>query len=189
MKNIAIFGASRAGKSTLADRICEKFPHYHIIIGDAIRGAFSEVLPQNNINSKGGSGMIEDFPQFLAFVFHRSIKKSGESFNYILDTCDISPEKAKELFDREDTQIIFLGFPKQTEEDHLNLIKQYETKKDWTYGRTEEYMKEHAKRWTENSRYFEQKCKELGIWFVDTSWNREKVLDETMKKLEKALEE
>lgn len=47
MKNIAIFGSSRAGKSTLSKMIAKKYPNYHIIIGDNIRGAFSRVLPNN----------------------------------------------------------------------------------------------------------------------------------------------
>ena len=66
VKNIAIFGSSRSGKSTLAKMISKKHPNYHIIIGDDIRWAFQEVLPKNNINSKGGIGMLEDFPNFLS---------------------------------------------------------------------------------------------------------------------------
>ena len=57
MKNIAIFGASRSGKSTLAKMIAKKYQNYHIIIGDDIRGTFTEVFPQNEISSKGGKGM------------------------------------------------------------------------------------------------------------------------------------
>lgn len=184
MKNIAIFGSSRSGKSTLAKMICKEYQNYHIIIGDAIRKAFSEILPQNHINNKNGSGMQEDFPKFLSYLFHRNISQCHNDFNYIIDTCDVSPEKAKELFDREDTIVIFLGFPKQTEEEHLSQIKKYENPYDWTYYKTENYMKKHAKRWTTNSKENEKKCKELDIWFIDTSFNRETVLKDAMKKLE-----
>lgn len=189
MKNIAIFGASRSGKSTLAKMICKKYPNYHIIIGDAIRKAYSEFLPQNNINNKEAAGIIEDkdFSKFLACIFHRSIYKSQGDYNYIIDACDISPENAKELFERQDTKIIFLGYPKQTEEEHLIQIKKYEKKSDWSYYKTEEYMKKHAKIWTSYSREFEEKCKKLDICFVDTSFNRDKVLNETMNELEKII--
>ena len=61
VKNIAIFGSSRSGKSTLAKMISKKYPNYHIIIGDDIRWAFQEVLPNNNINSKGGIGTVRRF--------------------------------------------------------------------------------------------------------------------------------
>lgn len=78
MKNIAIFGSSRSGKSTLSKMISKKFPNYHIISGDDIRNTFSDVLPQNNINSKGGSGMVEDFPNFLSTLFYKSVKNFRE---------------------------------------------------------------------------------------------------------------
>lgn len=187
MKNIAIFGASRSGKTTLSKMICKKYPNYNMIVGDAIKKSFDKVLPQNNINSKFGSGMLEDFPKFLAYTFHESIKRVNKEFNYIIDTCDISPEKAKELFYRQETVIIFLGFPRQTEEEHLMQIKKYEKENDWTYNKDNEYMKAHAQYWTTKSRLYEEKCKELDIWFVDTSFNRENVLNETMKKLEKVI--
>lgn len=183
MKNIVILGASRSGKSTLAKMICKKYSNYNVIIGDAIRKAFSEILSQNNINSNNGIGMSDDFPNFLAYMFYRSIKKSNGDFNFILDTCDITPKKAKELFNSDDTLIIFIGFPKQTEEEHLLLIKKYENKFDWTYKKTDKYMKNHAKRWTSNSILFEKECNELNLFFIDTSHNRENILKDAIKKL------
>lgn len=84
MKNIAIFGSSRSGKSTLSKMISKKYPNYHIIIGDDIRSAFQEVLPTNKINSKGGDGMKEDFPNFLAHLFYKNIKRNKGEFNYII---------------------------------------------------------------------------------------------------------
>ena len=50
MKNIAIFGASRAGKTTLAREINKVYTNYHIINGDSIRKTFQKELPQNEIN-------------------------------------------------------------------------------------------------------------------------------------------
>ena len=69
MKNIAIFGSSRSGKTTLAKMISKKYPRYHVFIGDDIRWAFQDVLPYTNINSTGGTGMTNDFPNFLASLF------------------------------------------------------------------------------------------------------------------------
>ena len=52
MKNIAIFGSSRSGKSTLSKMLSKKYSNYHIIIGDDIRWAFQETLPNNNTGKK-----------------------------------------------------------------------------------------------------------------------------------------
>lgn len=183
MKNIAIFGSSRSGKSTLAKMISKKYSHYHIFIGDDIRGAFQEVLPNNNINSKGGSGMLEDFPKFLSCLFYNSIKRNKGEINYIVETCDITPKKAYQLFNREDTILLFLGTPRQTIDEHFNEIKKYQTKKDWTYYRSDEHLLEHSKRWIAKSIEYEKECKALNIWFVDTSFNREEVLNHTLESI------
>ena len=191
MKNIAIFGVSRSGKSTLANMICKKYPNYHMIIGDAVRNAFTQVLPQNHINSdQNASGMLEDFPNFLAHLFYGSIRKSDEEFNYIIDTCDVSPQKAKELFNKENTLVVFLGVPKQTEEEHLFQIKKYETEKDWTYTdkkATPEYMKMHTKRCITQSKEFEKVCKELDLLFIDTSFDRDTVLKNAIMEIDKLI--
>lgn len=183
MKNIAIFGSSRAGKSTLSKMIVKKYPQYHVIIGDDVRGAFEEVFPKMEINSKNGQGMKEDFPNFISTLFYKNIKSNSGEFHYIIETCDVEPKKAKELFSKENTQIIFLGVPRRTEEEHIRTIRDYETERDWTYNRTEEEIERHAKTWIQKSKQFEKECKELGILFIDTSKDRENKLKEAMELL------
>lgn len=84
MKNLAIFGSSRSGKSTLAKMIAEKYLNYHIYIGDDIRWAFQETLHQVNINMYGGSDMIGDFPNFLSSLFYKSIKRNKGKLTTLL---------------------------------------------------------------------------------------------------------
>lgn len=184
MKNIAIFGSSRSGKSTLSRMIAKKHPNYHIIVGDDIRWAFQEVLPNNHINSKGGSGMVEDFPKFLSFLFYKSIQRNKNVFNYIVETCDMTPTKAFELFNSSDTIIVFLGTPSLTVEKHFEEIRKYENESDWTYGRSDDDLWKHCKQWINKIKEYESECNRLGIWFVDTSFNRNKVLEDTLKKIE-----
>ncbi len=188
MKNIAIFGSSRSGKSTLSKMISKKYPNYHIIIGDDIRWAFQEILPNNNINSKGGIGMVEDFPNFLSCLFYKSIKRNKGIFNYIVETCDMTPQKAYELFHRDDTILLFLGTPNQTIKQHFEEIRKYETERDWTYNRSDERILEHSKYWIAKSKEYEKECQKLNIWYVDTSFNRTEILENTFHMLEKKLE-
>lgn len=187
MKNIAIFGSSRSGKSTFSKMISKKYHNYHVIIGDDIRGAFQEILPNNNINSKGGIGMIEDFPNFLSCLFYKSIKRNKGIFNYIVETCDITPQKASKLFNKDDTVLLFLGTPNQTIEYHFKEIRKYETERDWTYDRNDEHILEHSKHWITKSKEYEKECKKLNIWYVDTSFNRIAVLENTLHMLEKII--
>lgn len=189
MKNIAIFGSSRAGKSTLSKMISKKYPNYHIIIGDDLRSTFTEVFPDLNINSENGSGMKDDFPEFLSHLFHKNIKRNQGQFNYIVETCDITPEKAVSKFQREDTIILFLGITQLNVKQHFQEIRKYETKKDWTYGRTDESLLEHCQFWIQKSKEYEEKCRQFNIWYVDTSFDREEVLNHTFAEIEKQLNE
>lgn len=187
MKNIVIFGSSRAGKSTLSKMIFHAHPSFQIYVGDDIRGAFQNIIPELQINSKGGKGMEETFPAFISFLFYKSIKRNIGVFNYILETCDITPKLAKKYFDRDDTIIIFLATPRLSDEEWFNQVRFYETERDWTFGRSDEEIRTTAGHWTKASRQFEKECKEENIWFVDTSFDRERVLAETLQKLEKIL--
>ena len=187
MKNIAIFGSARSGKSTLSQMIIKKYPHYHIYIGDDIRGAFEDVFPDLNINSKGGIGMTDDFPKYVASLFYRSIKRNKGQINYIVETCDIYPEKAKELFEREDTIILFLGVSNLTVENHFNEIRKYETEIDWTYKKTDEEIINHCNYWIPQSKKIKEECEKLNLWYIDTSFEREKVLKDTLNKLDQMI--
>lgn len=88
--------------------------------------------------------MKEDFPNFLSYLFYKSIKRNEGEINYIVETCDITPKKAKELFSKDDTIVLFLGTPKQTIEQHFEEIRKYETEKDWTYNRDNEHAFEQV---------------------------------------------
>lgn len=189
MKNIAIFGSARSGKSTLSKMIAKKYTNYQIYIGDDIRGAFADVFPLLNINSKGGSGMLKDFPEYVSNLFHRSIKRNAGEYNYIVETCDIKPAKAKELFVRDDTIVLFLGVSNLTIEQHFKNIREYENENDWTYGRTDASILEHCNYWIPESKKIKQECKKLGLWYIDTSINRQKVLEDLLVKIEKIMEE
>ena len=119
--------------------------------------------------------------------WYKSIKRNKGEFNYIVETCDITPKKAKELFNQDDTILLFLGTPKLSIVEHFNEIRKYETQRDWTYNRSDEEILNHVKYWLDKSKKFEKECKELDIWFVDTSFNRKKALNHTLKNIEKLI--
>lgn len=58
---MAIFGSSRAGKTTLAKMIAKRYPKYQFMVADIVIGTFERVLPQLEINHVGGKGMQEIF--------------------------------------------------------------------------------------------------------------------------------
>ncbi len=183
MKNIAIFGASRTGKTTLARMINKNYLNYHIISGDSIRHAFQNELPKNEINKFGGSGMKEDFARFCASLFKNQAKRNKNYFNYIFDSCDVSVTNALKYFKDENTIIVFLGYSKLTPQEALQNYRKFEKSEDWTCSRTDEELLEHAQNWIKNSKVFENDCKINNVKYIDTSYNRDEVLKKLCKEL------
>ena len=187
MKNIAIFGASRAGKTTLARNINKIYPNYHIINGDSVRKAFQNELPQNNINQYNGSGMQEDFARFSAALFKDEINRNKGYYNYIFDSCDVSVENALKFFKDDSTIILFLGYSELTEEEALKNYRKYEKKDDWTYERTDDELIEHAKTWINNSKTFKNDCMANHVQYIDTSYDRDEILKNTENQISKEI--
>ncbi len=183
MKNLVILGASRAGKTTLARKICEIYPNYHLINGDSIRSAFQKTLPQNNINKYNGAGMKDDFAKFCASYFRNQINRNKDYFNYIFDSCDVSVENALKYFQNDDSIIIFLGYADIGEKEAFDNYRRYENLNDWTVKRTDEELLFHAKTWILNSKTFKEDCLKYKIPYVDTSFKREEVLKTLVSKL------
>ena len=183
MKNLIILGASRAGKTTLARKICEIYSNYHLINGDSMRNAFQETLPQNNINKYNGTGMKDDFAKFCASYFRNQINRNKGYFNYIFDSCDISVENAVKYFKNNDSIIIFLGYESINEKEALKNYRIYEEPNDWTTKRTDKELLLHARNWISNSKTFKEDCVKFNIKYVDTSFNRNDVLSDLISDL------
>lgn len=177
MKNLVILGASRSGKTTLAREVNKQYPNYHIINGDSIRHTFERVLPQNEINKRNGKGMREDFAKFSAELFKNEIKRNNGFYNYIFDSCDISVENAIKYFKDESTIIIYLGYSQISEKEALSNYRKYEKSGEWTFNRTDEELLIHAKTWINNSKIFKSECELNNIKYIDTSYDREKILE------------
>lgn len=187
MKNLVILGASRAGKSTLAREINKIYPNYHIISGDVIRDTFAVSLPQNNINANGGIGMKEDFSKFLGTLLNKQYHYNNGIYNYVLETCDVTVENSIKYFQNEDTVIIFLGYSKLNKKQAFENYRKYDKETDWSYKQSDEHMLNHAEEWIQKSKIFKADCEKYNVKYIDTSYNREKVLKNLMDELEEQL--
>ncbi len=187
MKNLVILGASRAGKSTLAYTINKIYPNYQILTGDAVRRAFQDIFPRMGINNYNGKGMKEDFAKFSACLFKTHIKDNQGVYQYIFDSCDISAENAVRFFQDNSTIIVFLGYTQLVAEQAFQNYRKYEKETDWTVRKTDEELLDFAEKWVEKSKIFKQDCEKFKIRYVDTSYNREKVLDNLIKELTEEL--
>ena len=181
MKSIVLIGASRAGKSTFAGMLSKELKSCQII-SLAYR---DEIYKNKNIKSSSMKE-IPEYRNFLKSFFDYTIKYDNSIYT-ILDTVDFKPKDYK-LF--ENSLIIVFGYPKLTKEDCLNNWRTYIEPNDWTLHKTDEELLNKAQRTINESKQFLQESKKYNLKFVDTSFNRKKVLNDlltwTKNKLEKS---
>ena len=120
---------------------------------------------------------IPEYRKFLKSYFDYNVKYS-ESLYVILDTVDFKPEEYK-LF--EHNIIIVFGYPDLSKEECLANWRTYQDSKDWTRNKSDEILLEKAEREIAKSKQFEKDAKKYKLKFVNTSFNREKVLTELLE--------
>ena len=99
----------------------------------------------------------------------------------------ISAENAVRFFQDNSTIIVFLGYAQLAAEQAFQNYRKYEKETDWTVRKTNEELLDFAEKWVEKSKIFKQDCEKYKIRYVDTSYNREKVLDNLIKELTEEL--
>jgi hypothetical protein len=200
MKNILIFGASRAGKTTLAKRLKDVF-QFNVVNEDHLINTFEQVFPQLEI------GVEENHVQtainatpFMAHYFcelanHANCKTGskfvvdGTFFNF-----DTGIPLMKETLRRfwglklsDEFMFIFLDNTK-TSEELFNDVRKYDTPEDWSYGMSDNDLRKHCDENVGVDWEFHEKWKELGFWRYDVVEGRELVFVKVVEDIKVAFE-
>ncbi len=183
MKNIIIIGRPRAGKSTLADMICNKY-NYQVIRTDCIRNAFKEVFPELNIRPGTAINDIR-FQKYVKKFLSMNIYQSRGAYGFVLEGCEITPEMCKNLYGNNNENLIYaLGRCNETVEEMTEALLKYDTEYDWTFKKSKEELLEYSEKQIIKSKELKEECQKYNVKFYDTSFDRKKVLNEVMKDIE-----
>lgn len=183
MKNIIIIGVPRAGKSTLANMIYDKYK-YQIIRMDSVRDAFKKVFPELNINPHTAINN-ERFQSYMKKLLKNNIYESRELYGFVVEGCDMTAKMCKDLYGDSNNLIYALGRCRETAEEMRETILKYDTKYDWTFDMPKEELLEYCQKQITKSKELKEDCEKNDIKFYDTSFNREKVLNEVMEDIER----
>ncbi|MCL2572654.1 MAG: hypothetical protein FWE11_09660 [Defluviitaleaceae bacterium] len=194
MKSIIIAGSARAGKSTLARKINEELNYFAIGL-DKLVATFQEAYPQLNIrlawnrrttaanmapflghflslfSSVDGRGLL---PYSYGAVKENKFVLEGTYFDFekILPVLKMyGIEALKDNF-----LLIGLVQNKKTVDEFVNDFKKYDTEDDWTYGFSDDDLREIAEDEISFSRYMTDYLGQHGFMIYDTSVEREQVL-------------
>jgi hypothetical protein len=175
MKNIILFGVPRAGKSTFAKMILSAYPNYNLIQEDILSSSYIDTF--NHINT-----LRKIRPSDMNFVYYM-IKKMFDysilyepKLNFVLDTISVEFEDLSSYVDN-DVIVLVFGYPRLTIDDAMDNVSKYDTKDDWTFIEPRWRVRNFFEIYIEKSQEYLEMCKKLNIKFVDTSYNREEVLD------------
>jgi len=188
MKSLIIIGVTRCGKTTLAEMICQKY-HFSKIEQDSLIIAFQKTFPELGIGHwvKGSS---EKFALFLFNWLERLVRYTyHHKTRYVVEGCQIRIDTIHKLMDHDNFKIVALGYPNQTPESMLAEIRKHDTENDWSAGADDEKLLWELDEYgVQRSQEILERCKELGITFIDTGTDRDKKLQDFVDNLETFLQ-
>lgn len=84
------------------------------------------------------------FQKTLLEFFNFCISKDNNYYGYILESGQLHPKIVKKMIDFENTIVIRLGLGNLNINEMVELCIEHDKEKDWTYGLSREYLKEHT---------------------------------------------
>lgn len=186
-KNILIIGAARSGKTSLAKKFSKELGYNLISIDDIVSGlsAYLEINVKHNGSTTATAKniapfLIKYFTELSEGVtFYDGIKFVIEGTH--IDFEALMPFLQSEKYS-EKYEIIGLTYNKMTEQELFDNIKKYDTEDDWTYWCSEDELRGNVRYFITKNQMFNKKFKQYNIASYDTSFNREIVLDNIIKK-------
>lgn len=188
-KNILIIGAARSGKTTLAKKFAKEKGYSLISIDDIVSGF--EAFPELQIHHDGDA--VDTAKRLAPFLIKYLTELSEGSTFYggiksVIEGTHIDFEQLMPFLQsdkyKEKYEIIGLTFNDITEQQLYDYIKKYDTEDDWTYWCDDEELKGNVRYFIDRNRYFNELFKKYGIKTFDTSFDREKVLEEVVSSID-----
>lgn len=137
-KHMIISGVPRAGKSTVSSMIAKRYGYQHISM-DSIVAGFEACFPETGIGSYAmptPEATMRSVSQKLA-PFLRAMMDSGEydelDYGMVIDIYRLMPEDYVKQIDPQKCEIYYFVTADLAPEERLQMLKQYDTPKDYTF--------------------------------------------------------
>ncbi|MCI8616857.1 MAG: hypothetical protein HFJ60_01110 [Clostridia bacterium] len=183
MKNIMILGICRTGKTTFSRMIQKEFSNYQIIEVDTIISALQKTIKDIPIGFIHDNLSENKLPQFLNLLIEKNINKNGKHLGFIINADSIMPKDLVKYFNLENTIVYYFVNSKLTSEKILENCRKYDDMADWTTRRSDEEILKHMDFYKPIEQKIIKDCNKYGFKCIDTSINREKVLNDLLQSL------
>ncbi|MBE5962504.1 MAG: hypothetical protein E7256_14200 [Lachnospiraceae bacterium] len=181
-KYIIIAGVPRAGKSTVSQMIAKKMGYQHISMDSVIAG-IEKVFPETNIDTHAS-----DEKQNLKWIsskiapFIKAMMDSGEydecDYGVVIDVYQLLPNDYRAYIDHDNCEIFYFLSSDATPEERFRILQLYDTPKDYTYFHSKEDNQRDCVEIVNISNFLKEQCVLYDLPFYETTYERDKVLNE-----------
>ncbi len=187
-KYLIIAGVPRAGKSTLSQMLVKKTGYQHISM-DSIIAGIERIFPETEISTEGSRAPAEN----LAFIsskigpFIRAMIESGEydecDYGAIIDVYQLLPADYIRYLSDQPCEIYYFLSSDVTPEERFQLLKAFDTPKDYTYYDSDEDKRKACEEIVHISLLMKEQCLSCGLSYFETSHDRTSLLNACVEQI------
>ena len=176
--NIIIAGVPRAGKSTVSHLLSKQYGYQHISM-DSIIAGFEKCFPETGVNTYQGLSSLETLRVISGKMapFVRAMLDSSEYDEFepgmVLDMYQLLPEDYDRHIRGANCEIAYFITSDVSPEERFLIQKKYDTKKDYSFYKSDEELREGAECIVEQSIIMRKQCEQLGLKYYETATERE----------------
>jgi len=176
-----ISGASRAGKTIIAERLSAQKGISYFSLDWLIMG-FTNGMTESGIHDK----LLPDEIAEKSWSFLKAMFESMlfNEVNYIIEGEALLPELLVELLKKhsDKLKICFVGFTAVDVQEKVKDVKDFSrSQKDWLSNESDEYITDHVKNMIAHSKRIKKSCEENGMVYFDTSENFTAAIENSIK--------
>ena len=112
-------------------------------------------------------------------LFIRAMIDSGEyeecDYGMVIDIFQLLPQHYVQYIDPSVCDIFYFGTSEVTPEERYELLKKYDTPKDYTYYKSEEEHKKNCADIVNICKLLKEQCGKFNLPYYDTSYDREEI--------------
>ncbi len=170
-------GTSRSGKSIIADKLLEKgIPFFST---DFLMMGLERGLPEFGVNSNDPAPKIAT--KIWPIIKEIAITLIDINQDYLIEGDSLLPELVKNLIDEKGEHLVkvcFIGYKDISPEEKVKHIKEFPSdKNNWINYESDEYILKFLTNEKERSSDLAKKCEEVGIKYIDMSFNFDQSVD------------
>ena len=187
-KHIIIAGVPRAGKSTISQMISKTFGYQHISM-DSIIAGIEKIFPETGIDSDANVPPRDNITFISSKMgpFLRAMMDSGEynecDYGMVIDIYQLLSQDYVRYIDPSVCDIYYFITSDVTSHERYQILKTYDTPKDYTYFKPDEENYNSCFEIVDVSKLLKEQCEYYGLPYFETSRGRENVIDLFLKSL------